>query len=35
MDADFDEIQAGGVEDIFVISMYGVNGLEEGAHATF
>ena len=31
----FDEIKARGVEDIFFISMDGVSGLEEGAHAIF
>ncbi len=29
----FDGIKARGVEDIFFISMDGVSGLEEGAHA--
>ena len=31
----FDEIKSRGVEDIFFISMDGVSGLEEGAHAIF
>ncbi|WP_220095190.1 IS256 family transposase [Bacillus sp. 03113] len=31
----FDEIKARGVEDVFFLSMDGVNGLEEGARAIF
>lgn len=31
----FDELKERGVEDVFFMSMDGVSGLEEGAHAIF